>query len=151
MNKNRIMKRIIFYPAFAFIVFSFASCADNDKVAVKETCEVFIEAIMKGDLTKARTMVTPETQEKWGNSAEFIDEVVRDRWESAKTKVSHVEVNGDQAQATLAIGIPSELAGEITILHLQKHGKVWFIHEPGFIIKEKIHPETVIMDAGEVK
>ncbi len=145
------MKRIIFYPAIAFIAFFFASCGDSDKVAVQDTCETFIEAILKGDVTKARTMVTPETQEKWGNSAEFIDEVMKERWKSAKTKVSNVEINGDHAQATLAIAIPSELEGEITTLHLQKHGKVWLIHEPGILVKEEIRTETVIMDAEEVK
>ncbi len=147
------MKKIFLYSALVIISLFLASCGGNDKLLVKETCERFIEVILKGDLETAKTMVTPETLKKWGSAANYFDEIltpeIRADLGSAKSKVSNVVIEGDNARATLTVGIPAEMVGEVTILHLKKHGNVWFINEPGILVKQVLEEETVIVDPIE--
>ncbi len=142
------MKKVFFYSIIVASTMFFSSCG-SDTSLVRETGEKFMKAIVAGDLTTVKTMVTPETLEKWGNSATILDEAlapeIKGKLQSVKIKASDVVVNGDKAQATLSVGIPAE-GGEITVLHFRKDGKLWLVHEPGILVKKVLKEETVITD-----
>ncbi len=151
IENNKNMKKIILYPILTFMAIFFSSCGNSDKIAVKETGEKFIEAILANDMATARSLVTPETYAKWGNTANFFETMLtpelRANLQAVKSRVSDVVVDGDEAQATLVVGIPSEPIGtEITDLHFIKRGKVWLINEPGILVKEVIHEDVIILD-----
>ncbi len=127
-----------------------SSCVKNDAALVKETAEKFLTAIVAGDLTTAKTLVTPATSEKWGETAEFLEMVmlpeIKAAIQSAATKVTDVKVEGETAQATVAVAIPS-VVGEISILHFLKQGDQWLVNEPGVLVVNVIERNVVVMDA----
>ncbi len=147
------MNKFVLYSVFAVLTLFLTSCSDNDKVKVQETCERFVAAVLANDLATAKSMVTPETYAKWGNPGYFDDIVltpeIKANLKEAKSIVKDVNVEGDKATATLVVGIPAELVGEVTTLHLQKHGNVWFIHEPGILVKDVLKDEIMILDVEE--
>lgn len=131
-------------------VFAFASCAKSDRAMVKETGEKFIEAILSGDLATAKSLVTPATSEKWGNTAKFLEDILTPEWKAslkaAQTRISDVKVTGNDAEATVAIAIPA-LVGEVTVLHFKKVDGKWLINEPGILVREVIKEETQVIDS----
>ncbi len=143
------MKKVLLYSAVAIIVVSIFSCAKSDHALVKKTGEQFIEALLTDDLTTARSLVTTATSEKWGSTANFLSDVLTPEWKTtlrtAQSRISDVKVNGDEAQATVAIAIPS-LVGEVTVLHFKKVDGKWLINEPGILVREVFKEETQIIN-----
>lgn len=144
------MKNLLIYSSIVLMMFAFMSCAKSDRVLVKETGEKFVEALLTGDLVTAKSLVTSATSDKWGETARFLDDMLTPEWKAtlktAQSKVSDVKVTGDEAQATIAIGIPA-LVGEVTVLHFKKVEGKWLINEPGILVREVIMEETQIIDA----
>ncbi len=144
------MKNVLLYPIIIVMIFILGSCAKSDKTLVKETGEKFMIALLAGDLATANTLVTPATSEKWGATARFLDDVLTPEWkaelEKAQSKVSDVEVSGDEAYATVAVAIPA-LVGEVTVLHFKKVNGKWLIDEPGILVREVVKEETQIIDS----
>ncbi len=145
------MKKGILYFVFIWGIMFFTSCS-GDELLVKDTGERFIDAILKNDLTTAKTLVTPETSKKWGDATIFIEEILtpelKENLQKLESRVSDVKVNGKEAEAKLVVGIPAELVGEVTILHFQKRGEIWLIHEPGILVKDVLRDEKVILEVA---
>ncbi len=144
------MKKFLSYTIVVLFAFMLTSCAKSDKVMVKETGEKFITALLSEDLATARSLVTPVTSEKWGNTVDFFDDILTPEWkatlETAQSKVGDVKVTGDEAQATVAVAIPA-LVGEVTVLHFKKINGKWLVNEPGILVREVIEEETQIIDS----
>ncbi len=143
------MKKILL-NLIVFMAFLLVSCGKSDKALVKETGEKFITSLLAGDLTTAKTLVTPATSEKWGGTAEFLDEVltpeIKTALQSAQSRVSDVKVKGDEAEAVLTVAIPA-LVGEVTVLHFKRIDGKWLINEPGLLVREVILEETQVIDS----
>ncbi len=140
------MRKIILYSVLFVTTMFFAACGGSDKSLVTETGEKFAAAILADDHTTIRSLVTPETFEKWGTTnyqqIETLDPSTKEKLRAAKSEVSNVIINGREAQLTLPVGIPGE-NGEINVLHLKKIGRVWFIDEPGILVKKEVdNPDT---------
>lgn len=143
-NKNqfhtniKVMQKIILCVVLFTAAISLTACYDSDEKLVQERGEDFIAALMADNFPEYRTMVTPETFDKWATTA-YPQTLELPAEEKAKLQanppeVSDVKVNGRKAQATLSTGLPSE-QGEITILHFRKIGRVWFVDEPGIRVE----------------
>ncbi len=133
------MKKILCSLFFASILF-FGACTGSDKELVQEAGENFVSAVLVDNFTEFRTMVTPDTFEKWGTKNyhhyAVLSPETKEKLQSVHPRVSNVTVNGKNAQLTLVVGLPSE-NGEVTVLHLKKIGRVWFIDEPGILVPQQ--------------
>ncbi|MDR2037364.1 MAG: hypothetical protein LBQ60_05525 [Bacteroidales bacterium] len=126
-----------------FIVLFSTACGSN-KTLVEQTAENFITAVLSGDVTRVRTMVTPETAQKWGVGAEFIDlslpSEVKQKLQSSKSPITKAVVNGDNARISLVAALPS-VEGPVDELPFKKEGKRWLVDAPGLFAKALVNTE----------
>ncbi len=147
------MKKVLFYAVFACSIMFVISCSKSDKELVKKTGEKFMTALISRDSVTVNSLVTPETAQKWKGSFDLVlSPELLTRLSSVQTQVSDVVVNGEEAQAIIAVAIPSEI-GEVTTLNFKKVNGKWLVNQPGILVKEVVEEETVIIDvdAAEVR
>lgn len=130
------MKKILIPLLFVSVIL-FAACDGSDKDLVKKTGEDFVTAVLADNFTEFRTLVTPVTSEKWGtvnyHHYAILSPETKAKLQAAQPRVSDIQINGRDAQLTLAVALPGE-TGEIKVLHLTKIGRAWFINEPGLLV-----------------
>ncbi len=135
------MKKILCSVLAVTAIFFSACTGGSDKDLIQNVSDKFITAVIADDFTEFRTMVTPETFEKWGTTRyhhyAVLSPETKAKLQSAKPLITNIVINGGKAQVTLPVGLPSE-NGEITVLHFKKIGRVWFIDEPGILVPQEI-------------